>query len=228
MNKGSKRPASWEQNPPRTLFILNKSSEIGAERFQLKARGDRIDLMQKFDKGRILEHKVLYSGRIVGLHVDEVEVKGVETIREVVSHPGGVVVLAEVENGLIPFVRQYRYPIGRDLLELPAGKIDDGEDPILSAGRELEEETGYRARNLDLVCSFYSSPGFCDELLYFYYTNDVLKTETNYEHDEEIVLEFHTLSEALLLTLEGKIQDGKTITALFWLYHHRHQDDSTD
>lgn len=179
--------------------------------------------MKEFDKGRFLNRNDLYSGRIVGLRVDTIEVRGVETIREVVTHPGGVVVLAEVENGLIPFVRQYRYPIEKDLLELPAGKVDSGEDPKLSAGRELEEETGYHAEALELVCKFYSSPGFCNELLHFYYTNNVCKTETNREYDEEIVLEFHTLSEAIALTMEGKIQDGKTIAALFWLYHHRHQ-----
>jgi ADP-ribose pyrophosphatase len=179
--------------------------------------------MKEFDKGKLLNRQVLYSGHIVGLHVDEIEIRGMETIREVVSHPGGVVVLAEVEDGLIPFVRQYRYPIGRDLLELPAGKVDQGENPELSAARELEEETGFRPGRLDLVCSFYSSPGFCDELLHFYYTDDVCRTETNYEYDEEIVLEFYTLAEAIALTLEGKIQDGKSITALFWLYYHRQQ-----
>jgi ADP-ribose pyrophosphatase len=177
--------------------------------------------MQDFEKGKLVNRKVLYSGRIVGLQVDEIEIKGTETIREVIRHPGGVVVLAEVEGGRIPFVRQYRYPISKDLLELPAGKIDKGEDPILSAGRELEEETGFRARRLDQVCTFYSSPGFCDELLHLYYTDDVYQTETNCEYDEEIVLEFYTLSEAIALILEGGIQDGKTITALFWLYHQR-------
>lgn len=189
----------------------------------MKTGGDRIQFMKEFDKGKLLNRRVVYSGRIVGLHVDEIEVKGMETIREVVSHPGGVVVLAELKDGLIPFVRQYRYPIDRDLLELPAGKVDQGEDPKVSAGRELEEETGFRAGKLDLVCSFYSSPGFCDELINFYFTDDVCRTETNHEHDEEIVLEFHTLSDAIDLTLEGEILDGKTIAALFWLYYHRHQ-----
>jgi len=179
--------------------------------------------MRDFEKGKLLNRKVFYSGRIVGLHVDEIEIQGSKTIREVVSHPGGVVVLAEVEDGRIPFVRQYRYPIGKDLLELPAGKIDRGEDPSLGAARELEEETGFRARRLDLVCTFYSSPGYCDELLYLYYTDDVCQTETNYEYDEEIVLEYYTLSQAIALTLEGEIQDGKTIAALFWLYHRRNQ-----
>jgi ADP-ribose pyrophosphatase len=180
--------------------------------------------MKEFDKGSLLDRKVFYSGRIVGLHVDQIEVRGIQTIREVVSHPGGVVVLAEVEGGRIPFVRQHRYPIDKDLLELPAGKIDHGEDPQLSAARELEEETGYRAESLKLIFSFYSSPGFCDELLHFFYTNNVQKTVTNYEHDEEIVLEFYTLSEAISLILEGKIQDGKSIAALLWLYHHRYKN----
>jgi ADP-ribose pyrophosphatase len=177
--------------------------------------------MKEFDKGKLLNRKVLYSGRIVGLHVDEIKIKGLDTLREVISHPGGVVVLAEVEDDLIPFVRQYRYPIEKDLIELPAGKLDDGEEPELSARRELEEETGYQANTLEHVCSFYSSPGFCTELLHLYYTRNVTKTETSYEHDEEIVLEFYSLAEALQLTLEGKIQDGKTITALFWLFHQR-------
>lgn len=179
--------------------------------------------MKQFDKGRLLDRRVLYSGRIVGLQVDKMEVRGIETIREVVTHPGGVVVLAEMTNGLIPFVRQYRWPVDSDLLELPAGKVDEGEDPRLSAGRELEEETGLRARDLHLVCSFYSSPGFCDELLFFYYTDDVLQTETNREHDEEIILEYYALPEAIRLVLDGEIRDGKTIAALFWLYYHRHQ-----
>jgi len=183
--------------------------------------------MKEFDKGVLHNRRVLYSGRIIGLHVDDIKVKGIDTIREVVRHPGGVLVLAERGDGRIPFVRQYRYPIEKDLLELPAGKIDRGEDPRTSAGRELEEETGYRARTLDLVSSFYSSPGFCDELLHLFYSNDLIKTATDYEQDEEIVLEFYSLSEAIDLILEGEIQDAKTIAALFWLYHRHNRSEAT-
>jgi ADP-ribose pyrophosphatase len=179
--------------------------------------------MEEFDKGILLNRRVLYSGRIVGLHVDDIKVKGIDTIREVITHPGGVLVLAEREDGCIPFVRQYRYPIDKDLLELPAGKIDHGEDPKRGAAREFEEETGYRAKTLDLVCRFYSSPGFCDELLYLFYSNDLIETETAYEQDEEIVLEFYSLTDAIDLILKGEIQDAKTIAAIFWLFYRRSQ-----
>jgi ADP-ribose pyrophosphatase len=182
--------------------------------------------MKELGQGRLLHREVVYDGRIVGLEVDKVQVKGIETIREVVRHPGGVVVLAEVGKNRIPFVRQYRYPIGTDLLELPAGKVDQGEDPSVSAARELEEETGFRAKSLQPICNFYSSPGFCDELLHFYYTNDVYQTTAKREQDEEITLEFYSLEDALEMALRGEILDAKSIAALFWLSCRRHQEQS--
>jgi ADP-ribose pyrophosphatase len=173
--------------------------------------------MAKFQRGKLLERQTLYAGRIVDLVVDRIELNGTETIREVVRHPGGVVILARTADGRIPFVRQHRYPIERDLLELPAGKIDPGEDPEITACRELEEETGYRAESLQLVASFYTSPGFCTELLHFYYAEKVVETQSNPEADEELELELFTLGEALHLVETGQIQDGKSITALYWL-----------
>lgn len=181
----------------------------------------RIIGMVKFERGTLLKRKELYQGRIIDLVVDDIQINGVETVREVVRHPGGVVVLAEVAPDRIPFVRQHRYPIDKDLLELPAGKIDRGEDPAVSAARELEEETGYRPNRLEHALSFYSSPGFCDELLHLYYSDDLTETATNREHDEEIVLEFYSVEEALQLIAAGSILDGKTITAVYWLHHRR-------
>ncbi len=171
-----------------------------------------------------MERNHVYSGRIVDLIVDKIEVKGQETIREVVRHPGGVVVLVDQADGTIPFVRQNRYPMGKDLLELPAGKLDPGEDPRDSAARELEEETGLKPEYLDHVASFYTSPGFCDELLHLYYTNRVLTTQTRFDHDEEISIERYSLDEAIELCNRGEIQDAKTLIALFWLYWKRRQD----
>lgn len=170
---------------------------------------------------KLLYRQKLYSGKIVDLVVDTVEIQGQQAVREIVRHPGGVVVLAELSGGKIPFVRQHRYPMDRVLLELPAGKVDRGEDPAVSAAREFEEETGYRAVTLRHVLSFYSSPGFCDELLHLYHTNQVEKTRQNLNRDEDLTLEFWGLEEAIEMGLRGEILDAKTLVALFWLYRHR-------
>ena len=163
------------------------------------------------------QRRRVYSGKLIDLIVDSVEVQGKPHIREVIRHPGGVVVLAELEEGRIPFVRQLRYPMEKVLLELPAGKMNAGEDPKATAVRELEEETGFRAESLQHVLSFYPTPGFCDELLHFYYTHRVRYTQKNPDPDEEIAVEFHTLEEAIQLGLGGEIIDAKTLVALFWL-----------
>ena len=112
------------------------------------------------------------------------------------------------------------------MLELPAGKIDNQEDPVISAKRELEEETGYRANRLVRIFSFYSTPGFCDELLHAYYTDDVEKTEAVPEFDEHLVLEYYSLSEALDMIESGEIKDGKTVAALLWLAQQRNLEKS--
>lgn len=170
-----------------------------------------------FRMGKLLERRRVFSGKIVDLVVDQVELDGQPHQREVVRHPGGVVVLGELDDGRIPFVRQMRYPLQTDLLELPAGKIDPGELPEVGAAREMEEETGFRPLNMALVCRFYSTPGFCDELLHLYHSDSLQPTSANLETDEEIALEFHRLDEAIELALDGKIVDAKTLVALFWL-----------
>lgn len=165
----------------------------------------------------LIESRRLYSGKIVGLEVDRVEIDGKEHIREVVRHPGGVVILGQLPDGRIPFVRQHRYPMDKVLLELPAGKLDPGEEPRLSAARELEEETGYRAQDLQLVMRFYSSPGFCDELLSFFYCPRLLPGKSNPEEDEILQVELFDLDEALHMAAAGGILDVKTLLALYWL-----------
>lgn len=181
----------------------------------------RIFLMRKFERGELLNRDLKYSGVIVDLEVDQVRIAGKETVREVVRHPGGVVILAEVGDGRIPFVRQHRYPINSDLLELPAGKQDPGETPASSAARELEEETGLRPLFLEHVSSYYTSPGFCDELLHFYYSNQLEETTRTPEEDEDLEVEYYSLEKALEMITRGEIVDGKTITALFWLQNRK-------
>ena len=163
------------------------------------------------------EREHIFSGKIIDLVVDTVEVRGKRFTREVIRHPGGVVVLAELEGRGIAFVRQFRHPIEKELLELPAGRRNPGEEPEVSAARELEEETGLRPLFLSHISSFYPAPGFCDELLHLYYTDQVQKTEMNLEYDEELTVEFYPFAEALELALNGQIIDAKTLLALFWL-----------
>ncbi len=165
----------------------------------------------------LVDRKHLYSGKIVELIVDTVNIKGEDHVREVVRHPGGVVILAELPDGRIPFVRQLRYPMNQVLLELPAGKLNRGEEPAVSAARELEEETGFRAISLKPVFSYYPTPGFCDELLHFFYTDELQQGSPNLEPDEDITVEFYRLEEALEMTTDGRINDGKTLLGLLWL-----------
>ena len=172
--------------------------------------------MPKDKDFRLIESRKLYSGRIVGLEVDRIEINGKEYWREVVRHPGGVVVLGVLPDGRIPFVRQHRYPMDRDLLELPAGKIDAGEDPLRSAAREMEEETGYQALDLQRVCSFYPTPGFCDELLHLFFSDNLVPGRKALEEDEILEVERLSFDEALALAQEGEILDGKTLLALYW------------
>lgn len=164
----------------------------------------------------LVDRKNVYNGRIIDLIVDTVRIDGADYIREVVRHPGGVVVLAQLEDGRIPFVRQHRYPMNRVRLELPAGKIDAGEEPENCAARELEEETGFHPQSLDHVFSYYPTPGFCDELLHLYYTRELAVTSRKLEPDEDITVELYPFEEALEMSLRGEIIDGKTLLALLW------------
>ncbi len=166
---------------------------------------------------RLLERKQFYSGKIIEVTVDRVELENnLQVIREVVAHPGGAVVLARNPEGKILFVRQPRYPLNQELLELPAGKLDGKEDPAQAAKRELEEETGYTAEKWSLLTSFYTSPGFCTERLHLYLAEGLISGAARPEHDEMITIESHSLEEALGLVENGSIQDAKTIMGILW------------
>lgn len=118
---------------------------------------------------RVLKHDVLYRGKVFDLVVDEVEYpSGARGIREVARHPGGAVVVPVLDDGRLLLVEQLRYPLGRRILELPAGKLGPGEDPRLAAARELEEETGYLAGQIISLGAIYTTPGFCDEELFLF------------------------------------------------------------
>jgi ADP-ribose pyrophosphatase len=159
----------------------------------------------------------IYKGKIVDLVVKRVPLTdGRTAIREVVRHPGGVAVVAE-RRGRILFVRQHRYPLDGELLEIPAGKLDGREDPEKAAARELEEETGYRPARLRKIGAFFTTPGFCDELLHIYLAEGLKKTEQKFDSDEQIVVESYPLNEAVAMIASGEIRDAKTAVGLLWL-----------
>ncbi len=160
--------------------------------------------------------EVIYDGKIVHLEVDRVRLpNGHETIREVIRHQGAVVMLALDEEERVLLVRQYRYPVGRVLLELPAGKLDPGEEPLVCARRELAEETGYAAGSWRQLGSLLTTPGFTDEIIHVFLATGLEPVEDS-SPDEDEFLEAVQLpmAEVEELILSGKIQDAKTLAAL--------------
>ncbi|MCP3032646.1 NUDIX hydrolase [Halobacillus sp. A1] len=175
--------------------------------------------MRKFEE--VTTHtEEIFKGKIIDLNVDTVTLPdGNTSKRELIKHPGAVAVIAVKEDGKIIFVEQYRKALGKSTLEIPAGKLEKGEEPLITARRELEEETGYTSDNLELINSFYTSPGFADELVHIYFTDDLRKLEENVEGDEDEFVELAELDieEAVQLEKEQRIHDAKTSYALLYL-----------
>ncbi|MYL57070.1 NUDIX domain-containing protein [Virgibacillus halodenitrificans] len=176
--------------------------------------------MDKFTENTI-ESKTIYDGKVVHLKVDDVTLPNGKTAkREIINHPGAVAVIAITEENKIVFVEQYRKPLEKSLIELPAGKLEKGEKPELTGIRELEEETGYTTNNLSLVTTFYTSPGFADELMYIYITDEIKKIENPPAGDEDEFVEILELSldEAKKYVEEERIHDAKTNYAILYLH----------
>lgn len=136
--------------------------------------------------------------------------------RTYIQHPGGVGIVAINENKQLAFVQQYRYPIGEVTYEIPAGKLDknEAEDPLEGAKRELEEETGFYANNIEEIGKIYPSPGIIDEKLLLYFANDLKKGDLNLDEDEFINVFWFSLSQFKEKVKNGEINDSKTITAI--------------
>jgi ADP-ribose pyrophosphatase len=166
-------------------------------------------------KARLLERRRVYDGKVVAVDVDEIEEPGgVRAVREVLRHPGSVAVLAVHHDGRLVLVRQYRYPVDDDVWELPAGRLDPGEAPEEAARRELVEEVGLEADALERICVFYTTPGFCDEVMYLFRATGLTSVTARPEEDERIEPREVTLEEARAMIDRGELREGKTLVAV--------------
>ncbi len=169
-------------------------------------------------EGRLVDKQVLYSGKKVHLEVHhlEDEATGRRTKREVVVHPGAVVILPVLDEAArqILLIRNRRYSVRQVLLELPAGTLEKGEDPMNCAGRELLEETGYLAGRIKPLGSFFSSPGILTERMYAFVAYDLQQRRQQLDEGEDIEVEQVSMTDALDLIRTGQIMDAKTIAAL--------------
>jgi len=164
---------------------------------------------------KILSQELAFKGRHVQVRLDRiVDTAGNTSTMEIVVHPGAVCVVPLLDNGDVVLVRQYRHATGTRLLEICAGGLKPGEDPLEAARRELEEETGYLAGKLVERARFWTTPGFTTEFMYLYEATDLVKTQTNPDADEIIDVEIATREDSLRMIDDGRIQDAKSILGL--------------
>ncbi|RXZ78325.1 NUDIX hydrolase [Paenibacillaceae bacterium] len=162
-----------------------------------------------------VETEAIFDGKVISLQVDTVRLPdGATATREIVRHPGAAAIIALLDGKML-VVEQFRKPLEKFQVEIPAGKLDPGEDPMQAAIRELEEETGYRAKSLKPVSAFYTSPGFADEKLYLYFTDELEPGAMELDDDEFLAVEAITFEQAEHYLREEKISDAKTILAIY-------------
>jgi ADP-ribose pyrophosphatase len=165
----------------------------------------------------VLGTRRVYEGRVLNLRVDDVRYdNGHRSTIEVAEHRGGVAVIAQPSHGTIVLVRQYRPAIEETMWEVPAGKLEAGEDPLDCATRELIEETGYRAQRLRRLWSFYTAPGFCTERLHLFVAEGLMPGPQATEEDESIEVRTFDVEEAWRMVVADELPDAKTQIALGW------------
>lgn len=163
----------------------------------------------------LVRHINGYNGLIVNTTLDRVMLQnGEHTLREVVEHPGGVTVIPIDDEGYVYCVRQFRYPMGEHLLEVPAGKLEKEEEPLQCAVRELSEETGITASEYLYLGKIYPSPGFCREILYIYLAKGLSFGAPHPDHNEFLDIEKIHLDELVKLVMDNEITDAKTVIAI--------------
>jgi ADP-ribose pyrophosphatase len=180
---------------------------------------------RKTSQAQVLSSREVYRGPVFWVIVDEViEPGGIRARRDIVHHPGSVVILALDETGPGPRLlleRQYRHAAESYLWELPAGRIDPGESELAAAKRELREETGYSASSWRRILKYYASPGFMDETMAIYLAAGLKAGRAQPEEDEFIRRRLVPLADAARMVQKGTIRDGKTIAAILWLQNQK-------
>jgi ADP-ribose pyrophosphatase len=158
----------------------------------------------------------MYDGKIVNLRVDQVGWEdGKTATREVIEHRGAAAIVPIIHDNDVVLVRQYRYAVTTELLEVPAGTMEQGETPEECATRELEEETGYKCQDLRKIMEFFTVPGYSTEKIYVYLAKGLTKSQMQTEEDERIKVDIMPVNMALKRIRSGEIQDAKSICALF-------------
>ncbi len=164
---------------------------------------------------KTIHEETIFEGKIITLRKDRVLLpNGEEADREIVEHPGGVAVVALDEKENVYMVRQYRHPFKTVLLELPAGKLNYGEDPFTCGVRELEEETGLTAKTYDYLGSFMVSPGFCGEKIHIYLARNLSRGTMHLDPDEFLEVEKRPLKELLDMIMNNEMEDAKTVLGI--------------
>lgn len=157
----------------------------------------------------------IYKGKVVTLNIDTVQLpNGVTVDLETIRHPGAAAVVPIKDDGTVVLIRQFRHAAGGFIYEIPAGKLNPGEDPLSCASRELEEEIGYRAASFELLSSIFTAPGFADEVIHIYKATGLTKGRQRLDHDEVLDVVEMPLSDAVGKIQDGTIRDAKTIVGL--------------
>jgi len=169
--------------------------------------------------------KNIYKGKVVVLNVDTVILPNGATVDlEVIRHPGAAAIVPMKDDGTVILIRQFRHAAGGFIYEIPAGKLDPGEDPRDCATRELEEEIGYRAASLELLISIFTAPGFADEVIHIYKGTGLTKGRQKLDHDEVLCAVELPIEKAIAQIQDGTIRDGKTIVGLQAVYLQRRSE----
>jgi len=194
------------------MNIITGVTSLQPDKFQ-NERGKRMDNFSE----TTVSKKLIFEGKIIKLEKLEVKLpNGKISEREIVRHPGGAVVLPVDDEGNIYLVRQYRKPLEEHLYELPAGKLDNGEDPLQCAIRELKEETGLISQEIKLITKIATTPGFSDEILYLYLAKGLKKETSRLDEDEFLSVCKFSIDELMAMIKRGEIIDSKTIIGILY------------